>query len=231
MKSRSGIIAVSCSAFMILSTIPSLAVDKLIQLPKPRLKGTMSVEAAIVAKRTERNYSRKPLTMAEVSQILWAGNGDLPLDAVSGPSRKVIPSAGGLYPLELFLVAGQGTIKNLPAGIYQYMPRGNQLRLTVPGDQRGLLAHAAFSQMWLARAPAVVVIAGVMARTTVKYGSRGVNYVLMEAGNCDQNIYLQAYALGLAAGTVGAFHDANVSGVLKLPGGVNPMLLVAIGKK
>ena len=67
-------------------------------------------------------------------------------------------------------------------------------------------------------------------RSTGKYGNRGLNYVFMEAGSSDQNLGLQAEALGLRSGTVGAFVDSQVSGVLKLPSQAAPLLIVAVGK-
>jgi len=201
-----------------------------IKLPAPSLTGKLSVEAAIVAKRTERNFKGTPLTTAQISQLLWAANGNLPADAVSGATSKVVPSAGGLYPLEVYLVTGKDTVAGVPAGVYTYKAQTHSLQLIAEGDNRNLLANACLSQMWLARAPALVVVGGVFARTTARYGNRGVQYVFMEAGNSSQNLYLQAQALGLHAGAVGAFQEAQVSSVLKLPSGAIPLLVVAVGK-
>lgn len=201
-----------------------------IELPKPRLSGKTSVEKAMAAKATYRSFQDVPMSLRDAGQLLWAANGNIPADAVSGATRKVLASAGGLYPLEVFLVAGKDKVEGLSAGIYRYIPSRHALSLTAPGDKRKLLAHASFNQMWLAAAPATVVIAAVFERTTAKYGTRGFHYVFMEAGASDQNIYLQAEALGLNAGTIGAFNDAQVASVLQLPNSVKPLLLVGVGK-
>ena len=206
-----------------------LAAQSAIKLPSPVFKGRISVEAAIKARTSSRSFRKGPLTLQQVSQLLWAANGVLPTDAITGATRKVIPSAGGLYPIEAFVLTGKGTVTGLPAGVYQYASASNSLKTVVQGDRRSLLASAALSQMWLARAPVVVLIAGVFGRTTGKYGNRGVNYVFMEAGNADQNLCLQAAALGLRSGTVGAFVDSQVSKALNLPAGVSPLLIVAVG--
>jgi SagB-type dehydrogenase family enzyme len=161
---------------------------------------------------------------------LWAANGDLPHDAVTGATTKVIPSAGGLYPLEVYLVAGKDTVGKIPAGVYRYNPRNNSLQPVNAGDHRAPLGHAALSQMWLAKAPALIVIGAVFQRTTAKYGNRGLQYTFMEAGSATQNLYLEAESQGLRAGSVGAFHDAQVSGVLKLPPNVSPLFIMAFGK-
>jgi SagB-type dehydrogenase family enzyme len=203
---------------------------KEIKLPPPKLDGAISVEVAMLRIKCVRSYKNKtPLTMAQVSQILWAANGNLPVDAITGPTKKVVPSAGALYPLEAFIVTGKGTVVDLPAGVYQYKPRRHSLKLVVEGDKRTQTAHAALSQMWMKRAPAIVVIGAVFPRTTVKYGPRGMNYVYMESGNATQNIFLQAQSLGLQAAAVGAFFNDKVKAVLKLPKGVTPLMLAPIG--
>jgi SagB-type dehydrogenase family enzyme len=201
-----------------------------VKLPPPSYKGNVSVEAAIRSIKSVRNFSNAPLKLQQVSQLLWAANGRLPTDAVSGATMKVTPSAGGLYPLEIFLLTGKNTVEGIPAGIYMYKPETNSLLLVDSGDKRNLLAYASLSQMWMTRAPATIVIAGAFNRTTSRYGNKGIQYVFIEAGNSNQNIYLQAAAMKLGAGTVGAFNDAQVSAVLKLPGDIKPLLIVPVGK-
>lgn len=217
-------LAVACA-------VPSVvAAENEIKLPKPSFSGKTSLEAAMVAKKSVRNFTGKALTLEEASQLLWAANGNVPADAVSGATAKVIPSAGGLYPLEVFLVAGNDTVKGVPAGTYLYNPGNNSLALVAPGDNRTQIAHACLSQMWVARAPALIVISAVIPRSTSKYGTRGYQYVFMEAGSSNQNVYLQAEALGLHVGTVGAFNDAQVCSVLKLPKDMTPLLVMPVGK-
>jgi SagB-type dehydrogenase family enzyme len=201
-----------------------------IRLPKPSYTGKTPVEAAILRKKSVRNFKGTPMSLSEVSQILWAANGSVPLDAVSGATSRVIPSAGGLYPLEVFLVTGEKTVTDLPAGVYQYLPASDALLNIADGDNRTLVASACLSQMWMARAPVMLVIGAVFQRTTMKYGSRGMQYVFMEAGNSNQNVYLQAESLGLGVGTVGAFQDNQVSAAAKLPNGVTPLLVLSIGR-
>ncbi|MCA1960032.1 MAG: SagB/ThcOx family dehydrogenase [Desulfomonile sp.] len=214
----------------ILAAGNALSAQGEIKLPRPALQGKMSVEQAITGRKSSRDFKAAPLSLGEVGQLLWAANGMIPADAVTGATRKVMPSAGGLYPLEVFILTGNNTVENVPAGVYQYNPNAHSLKEVATGDKRTLLAHAALGQMWLARAPAVVVIGAVFARTTAKYGNRGVNYVFMEAGNSDQNLCLQAEALGLRTGTVGAFNDAQVAGAIQMPGDTAPLLVIGVGK-
>lgn len=230
MKRDRTLIALVCAAAVALGSVGFAGAQGQIKLPAPQFKGKPSVSAAILSRKTTRQFAGAPLTLGQVSQILWAADGQLPTDAISGATRRVTASAGGLYPLEVFLVTGKGTVKNLPAGVYRYSPAANSLRTIVSGDKRTLLAHSALSQMWLARAPALVVIGGIFGKTTPRYGNRGVNYVFMEAGISMQGLCLQAEAIGLRSGTVGAFNDAQLSAALNLPSSVAPLLIVAVGK-
>jgi SagB-type dehydrogenase family enzyme len=207
----------------------TVAAENQIKLPKPSFTGKTSVEAAMIAKKSVRNFTGKPLKLQGASQLLWAANGNIPADAVSGATTKVTPSAGGLYPLEIFFVTGQDTVKGVPAGTYMYDPANSSLALVASGDNRALLAHACLSQMWLARAPAIIVISAVIPRTIAKYGGRGYQYVWIEAGSANENVYLQAESLGLHVATVGAFNDAQVCSVLKLPKDTTPLLVMPVG--
>lgn len=230
MRINTGVVMTVTLALAAFLGEPSEAQDGKLQLPPPALSGQVSVEQSIAKKTTARNFSGIPLTLAQVSQLLWAANGKIAaVDAMTSATR-VYPSAGGLYPLEVFLVVGQDKVANVPAGVYQYDWQTHSLRLISSGDNRTLLASACFQQAWLARAPALIVIGGIFQRTTAKYGNRGERYVVMDAGSSCQNVYLQAEALGLKAGVVGAFVDEQVRAVLKLPNEVYPFLVIAVGK-
>lgn len=201
-----------------------------IKLPKPMLNGKISVENSMLKKKSARHFSTAPLTVEQVSQLLWAANGTLPVDAVSGATIKTLPSAGGIYPLEIFLLTGSGTVKGLPAGVFSYNSTSNSLVSISPQDSRLSVAQAALSQLWLAAAPAVIIISAAFNKTTAKYGTRGIQYVYMESGAAVQNLYLQSESLGLKIGVAGAFDETQVSTAMKMPAAVTPLLICAIGK-
>jgi SagB-type dehydrogenase family enzyme len=196
-------------------------------LPQPDTKGTVSVEEALQARRSHRRFTEKGVTKDELSQLLWAAYGVT--RHTSGVDFKTAPSAGALYPLDVYAVVGEGGTAGIKAGVYRYLPEDHRLRPVRDGDQREDLGRAALQQMWLAKAPVVLVITGEYRRTTGKYGNRGQRYVLMESGNVSQNIFLQAEALGLKAGIVGAFHDREVSRVLGGPAEHEPLLIMPVG--
>jgi len=199
---------------------------KIINLPEPRTKGKMSLEETIEHRKSIRNYTAAPLTLAEAGQLLWAAGGQS-CDGITGASRTY-PSAGACYPLEIYLVAGN--VKGLAPGLYRYQWQNNQLQLELAGDLRGALAKAAWGQSMIKQAPLSIVFTGIFTRTTSRYGERGERYIYMDMGHAGQNIYLQAQALGLGTVAVGAFQDEQVKNALKLPQKEEPLYIMPVGR-
>lgn len=193
-----------------------------IKLPEPQLDGRLSLEQSLARRRSVRHFSRKPLALRHVSQILWAAQG-----ITSPAGYRTAPSAGALYPLEVYLAAGM--VEGLAAGVYHYRPGGHELVLLHKGDVRPGLTGDALGQSAVNYGALCLVIAAVYGRTTGKYGSRGMQYVHLDAGHAAQNICLQATALGLGTVPIGAFYDERVCKTLHLPGGVVPLYLLPVG--
>ena len=196
---------------------------EIIELPDINNDGALSLERVLSKRRSIREYHPGPLTLAEVSQLLWAPQG-----LTSAEGLRTAPSAGALYPLELYLVAGD--LSGLPSGIYRYLSRYNELHRVVTGDKRASLAAAAFGQKWVKESAAVVVFAAVYERVTIKYGERGVRYTHIEVGHAAQNLSLQAAALNLGTVTVGAFNDAAVKKLLHMGDDEQPLYLMPLGR-
>jgi SagB-type dehydrogenase family enzyme len=195
-----------------------------IALPAPDRSGTRPLETLLQQRRSVRDYADKPLALADVGQLLWAAQG------ITHPhGLRTAPSAGALYPLELYVVAGR--IDGLSAGIHRYRPDAHRLQAMHDGDLRGRLARAALGQSWLADAPLTVVIAAIYERTARKYGERAGRYVHIEAGHAAQNLFLQAGALELDTVVVGAFDDNAVAALLRLPGDMQPLLLMPVAAR
>ena len=189
------------------------------QLPKPRLKGTVSVEEAIQKRRSARSYSRKDISPEDISQLLWACQGIT--DGRRG--YRSAPSAGALYPLEIYLAKADG--------LFHYIPEGHRLEIISDKDPRPELADAAYRQHYVAEAGIDIIIAAVYGRVTSKYADRGIRYTDMEAGHAAQNVFLQASALGLWSVPIGAFDDAAVARILKLPRDSKPLYILPVGYK
>ncbi|NWF52940.1 MAG: SagB/ThcOx family dehydrogenase [Nitrospirae bacterium] len=197
--------------------------EKPIKLPEPKYDSKISIEESILKRRSIRNYKDQPLTLAEVSQLLWAAQG------ITGPTGlRTAPSAGALYPLEIYIVAGD--VQDLEDGIYKYIPQRHELICIGKGDRRSELSAAALRQPWVKNGSAVLVFSAVFERTTKKYGERGIRYVYIEAGSAVQNVYLQAVSLNLGAVAVGAFDDEEVKRILNMRTEEHPVCIMPVGK-
>jgi SagB-type dehydrogenase family enzyme len=202
---------------------PSPAVIKM-TLPEPQYDGEISIEEALLKRRSIRQYTGEPLTLQEVSQLLWAGQG------ITDPrGYRTAPSAGALYPLEIYVVVGD--VENLAEGVYKYEPVEHELVQVLEGDKRTDLASAALGQSSVSDAAIDLVVVAVYERTTVKYGERGIRYVHIEVGHAAQNMCLQATAMDLGIVTVGAFQDEQVKEVLDLPEDEQPLYIIPVGRK
>lgn len=192
-------------------------------LPAPRLSSPMSIEEALRARRSVRQWREDALPLADVAQVLWAAQG-----VTDSDGGRAAPSAGALYPLELHVLAGR--VDGLAPGHWRYVPRTHSLVSVADGDRRAQLAEACRGQDWVALAPVVLVTCGVEARTSARYGARARRYVEIEAGCVAQDVALQSVALGLGTVVVGAFDDAALARVLSLPAGEAPLLVMPVGR-
>jgi SagB-type dehydrogenase family enzyme len=194
-----------------------------IKLPAPIPKSSVSIEEALQQRRSVRKYQGEPLSLAEISQLLWAAQG-----ITHSMGFRTAPSAGALFPLEVYVVAGN--VEDLTAGIYKYQPSDHELVKIMAGDKRSALRNAALGQSCIEDAPAVMVIAAVYERTERKYGERGVRYAQIEVGCAAENIYLQAVSLNLGTVIIGAFHDDRVKKVLDMPKDEQPLAIMPVGR-
>jgi SagB-type dehydrogenase family enzyme len=196
-------------------------------LPKPKIKGDISLEGAIRSRRTIRSFKEDRLTIEQFSQILWAGQG---ITEERGYKRSA-PSGGALYPMDIYAVIGKNGVAGITPGIYHYEPNQHTVSIITEGDLLHDVARAALSQMWMATASINLVITAEYNRICSKYGERGVRYAVIEAGHISQNIFLQAEAIGLGAGIVGAFYDETIVQVMKIPISHEPLLIMPVGYK
>ena len=206
------------------SNLSQEQLSTIIDLPEPRYDSEVSVEKTLLERRSVRKYSDAPLSLNELSQLLWAAQG------ITDPEGyRTAPSAGALYPLELYVVAGN--VNDLPEGVYRYKPKDHKLEMVLAGDKRQGLYGVSLQQSAVKNAAAVIVFAADYDRTTVKYGDRGIQYVHIEVGHSAENTLLQAVALDLSAVVIGAFYDEEMKEVLNIPGGEQPLLILPVGKK
>jgi SagB-type dehydrogenase family enzyme len=198
-------------------------------LPRYQAEGenSISVEKALASRRSHRNFQKRELSLEHLSQILWAAYGmTKPISDRSG--LRTAPSAGALYPLEIYAVVGN--VAGVEAGVYKYVPLEHKIVRTVKNDVREELSAAALGQGALKNAPLTVVYSAVFDRVTGRYGARGrERYVFIEVGHSAQNVYLQAEALRLGTCAIGAFTDKGVKELLQLPEEEAPLYLMPVG--
>ncbi len=191
-----------------------------ISLHEPDFKG-MILEDAISKRRSARTYSDEAVSLGELSMLLWAGNG------ITGESGfRSAPSAGALYPIDLYVIPNR--VEDLSCGVYRYLPYEHELILVKEGQFSDEVYNLSYGQAHIRNAAVLIVLVATPERTTAKYGERGEDYVLMEAGHIAQNMLLEAVSLGLGAVPVGAFEP--IEPVLGLEENQKAIYIVAIGK-
>ena len=190
----------------------------IIDLPSPVLDGSISIEKALSERRTVRSYSDKPLSLADISQILWAAQG------ITEPNRglRTAPSAQASYLMKVYILTGK--VAGLTMGMYQYQPQGHKLVKIADGDIKANLYSAA-PQNSIKNAPAAIVITGLSNK------AKNPSWIYLEAGHVAQNICLQAVSLNIGTVTMAGFKPEEVKKALKLPDNEQPVYIMPIGKK
>jgi len=192
----------------------------LITLPSPKTAGGVSVETALAARRSVRAYTKQPLNLADVSQLLWAAQG-----VTSPDGKRTAPSAMHRYPLEIAVVAQN--VQGLPNGAYHYLPSTHSLALLTSGKPGDLLLAGATSQGKVHSAPAVFVIAAVYERMGT--GPQSHTWTDYEAGLASENLMLEAVALGLGSVVTGGIDAGLVKEAVKFTGSEQVIVVIPVG--
>jgi SagB-type dehydrogenase family enzyme len=216
------------------ATLPEAREEKVfIDLPDVKTAGTVSVEEALNTRRSVRRYAESPLSLAEISQILWAAYGiNYPVEG--GPDflrggLRTAPSAGARYPLEIYLVARN--VDGLAPGVYWYKSESHELVQVSAEDRWAAVADAAFRQPHFDTAAAALVYSAVFERNTVIYGKRGrERYVCMDLGHSAENVYLEARALKIGTCAIGAFGDLALKKAVNMTRAEEPLYIMPLGR-
>lgn len=189
----------------------------IIRLPQPHYDSNISLEKILLARRSIRNFINTPLSEENVAQLLWATQG-----ITSPQGFRTAPSAGGIYPLEVYVVTN--------VGLYRYLPKEHALEQISTDDLQKIVWQNGLKQKALLEASAIFVICGDFNKTAAKYGKEAKRYVLMEAGHAAQNLLLQATSLNLGSVIIGAFNTKNLGRALNIPAQFQPLTLIAVGQ-
>ena len=195
-----------------------------IKLPGVKFGKAVNLWEIILRRRSVRNYSpNSPLSLDILSVLLWATQG---ITADEGDYQfRSAPSAGGLYPIETYLLAR--AVEGLEQGIYHFRPRIFDLELLRTGDFSRTLAQAALGQSMIADAQVTFIWTALVERSKWKYGQRAYRYIYLDAGHIAQNLYLAGTAAGMGVCGIGAFFDDRVNAVIGADGAEETALYLA----
>lgn len=197
-----------------------------VALPPPYKSDGLSLEEAIRRRRSVRDYSGHPLSLEDLSRLLYYACGIT--ETRWGIGLRAAPSAGALYPIEVYPVIHQVT--GLAPGIYHYSYADHALEQLRLGDFRAAMVQGGVAQEFLGQANVVFILTAIFQRTRWKYQERAYRYVLLEAGHIGQNVYLTATSMGLGACAVGAFFDDDLNRLLEVDGVKEAVIyLLAVG--
>lgn len=192
---------------------------RIIQLPRPDTRGRETLEATIARRRSVRDFRKKKLELAEISQLLWAAQGITKGEGLYG--YRASPSAGAMYPMEIYAATEDG--------LFHYRPVKHDLVRCSDVDERKRLAKLSLDQSCISQAPLDLILCTVYSRVTSKYGKHGVMYTHIEVGHVAQNVHLQAVAMGLGSVPIGAFEEEKVAKALALPADHEPLYIIPVG--
>jgi SagB-type dehydrogenase family enzyme len=198
--------------------------SKKIQLPFPEEAETMSVDEALRKRRSTRRFLRKPLTLEQLSYLLWASTGIQRREG--GYEFRTAPSAGALYPIETYVIANN--VSSLETALYHYSVKSHLLEELGNGDFSPSMAQAALGQEMFLGACAIFVWTALFDRSKWKYRQRAYRYIYLDAGHIAENLALSAASLGLESCQVGAFYDDEVNRIVGVDGAEESAIYLSV---
>lgn len=185
-----------------------------IELPAPDRGPDMMLDQVVRRRKSVRVFAGKPLTLGQLSYLLWASNGIQRVE--HGHGFRTVPSAGALYPIESYAVVHD--VEGLAPGVYHYAIPPHALEQLRMGDLKRDITVAALGQRMCANAAVVFVWTAIFNRSKAKYRQRAYRYIYLDAGHVGHALALSAVALGLGSCQVGALFDDDVNRILGVDG-------------
>ena len=199
-----------------------------IQLPKPKFDENIKFWEVLVRRQSIRNFSDEPITLMELSSLLFGMEG---LTRIFPQfAYRISPSAGGLYPIEIYPVINN--VEELKPGVYHYNIPEHSLELLKKGDYRSEVAEGCLGQKMCYNSAVNFIWSAVIERSKWKYLQRCYRYIYLDCGHIAQNLYLVAEALNLGACCIGAIFDDELNRLIEIDGFDETVIYVGvIGKK
>ena len=191
----------------------------LIRLPRDfeSLSLNRDVIAVMEQRKSSRVFTEQPLTLSQLSWLLWASQGVREIRGKSYATLRTVPSGGARHGFETYLVIRK--CESLPAGAYHYLPMEHALEWLHPIEnlEESVVASLC-DQRWTARASVVFYWSLMAYRCEWRYSFRAHRVALIDAGHVGQNLYLAAAAAGLGTCAIAAFDDEIANGLFDLDG-------------
>jgi SagB-type dehydrogenase family enzyme len=204
----------------------------LIDLPSPQefKLPDISLKVAMDNRRSVRAYGQAPISLQELSYLLWYSQGVQEV-LERGVTLRPVPSAGARHALETLLLVNN--VDGLKSGLYRYVALKHKLiQLNVEEDIADDIVAGSLGQRFLATSAVTFIWVADMYRMTYRYSERGYRYIFLDAGHACQNLYLAAEAIGCGACAVAAFDDNELNSFLALDGLNQFAVYIApVGKK
>ncbi len=188
------------------------SLNEIVKLPEPEVKGGLPIWECLRRRRSIRDYKNQPVSLRELSQILWGSYGVTAKEW--GYYLKTAPSAGALYPIEIYVASFK--VDGLKEGIYHFNPREMILKGIFEGDFSKEITYACLGQDFILDSAFALILTAIPSRTMGKYRERGIRYILIDLGCIIQNIYLSLTALGMGGCIIGAFSDSAMNKIMNL---------------
>lgn len=186
--------------------------NEAVKLPEPETKEGPSIWDCLRRRRSWRNYKNQPVSLMELSQILWGSYGVTAKEW--GYYLRTAPSAGALYPIEIYVASFN--VDGLKKGIYHFNPKDMSLNGVFDGDFSREITNACLGQDFILDSAFALIFTAILLRTTSRYRERGIRYILMDLGCIIQNTYLSLTALGMGGCIIGAFSDSAMNKIMNL---------------
>ena len=197
---------------------------KKIKLPDPKFDETIQFWSVIKNRHSTRKFTEEPISLMDISLLLFGMSG---LNRIFPQfSFRTVPSAGGLYPIEIYPVVN--SVMNLQKGLYHYDIQNHSLEQLKEGDFRDKVNKGCLDQNMAFASAVNFIWTAVIGRSQWKYLQRCYRYIYLDAGHIGQNFYLVAEALGLGACTIGAIYDNELNQFLEIDGKNETVLYVGV---
>lgn len=185
--------------------------------PKTLPVNPVPVFDAIAARRSHRRFTLDPLSVEELTFLLWATQGVQRVVRDGVASLRTVPSAGARHPFETYLVVNRVT--GLEPGLYRYLALNHELCfLRSDPDLPVKVSDACLGQEFVGQGAAVFAWAVIPYRTEWRYSLFSHKVIAIDVGHVCQNLYLACEAIGAGTCGIGAYHQEKVDALFGVDG-------------